>query len=114
MTQPAKPVTLPTLVPPSAEFAAQANVSGIEAYQALYKRAVDNPTEFWGHLAETELDWFQRFEKTLEWEPPFAKWFVGGKLNVSYNCVDRHTKTNRKNKAAIIFEGEPGDQRIIT
>ena len=114
MTQPAKPATLPSLVLPPAEFAAQANVSGMDAYKALYKSAVDNPSEFWGRLAETELDWFQRFDKALDWQPPFAKWFTGGKINVSYNCIDRHLKTSRKNKAAIIFEGEPGDQRIIT
>ena len=114
MTQPAKPVNIPSLVPPSEEFAAQANVSGMEAYKALYSRAVQNPSEFWGQLAESELDWFQRFDKALDWQPPFAKWFTGGKINVSYNCIDRHLKTSRKNKAAIIFEGEPGDQRIIT
>jgi acetyl-CoA synthetase len=63
---------------------------------------------------KTSSEWFQRFDKALDWQPPFAKWFSGGKINVSYNCIDRHLKTARKNKAAIIFEGEPGDQRIIT
>ncbi|HEU0124153.1 MAG TPA: acetate--CoA ligase [Bryobacteraceae bacterium] len=114
MTQPAKPASLPTLVPPTAEFAEQANVSGMDAYRALYERAAADPAAFWGNLAETELDWFQRFTTSLDWQPPTVKWFTGGKINVSYNCVDRHTKTHRKNKAAIIFEGEPGDQRIIT
>ena len=114
MTQDAKPVSLPTLVPPSDEFVRQANVSGMDAYRAMYARSVDSTEEFWGQLAEQELDWFQRFEKPLDWNPPFAKWFVGGKLNVCYNCVDRHAMGGRGNKAAIIFEGEPGDQRTIT
>ncbi|MFN9457051.1 MAG: acetate--CoA ligase [Acidobacteriota bacterium] len=114
MTQDAKPVSLPTLVPPSEEFVRQANVSGMEAYRALYARALNNTEEFWGQLAEQELAWFERFEKPLEWNAPFAKWFVGGKINVCYNCVDRHAENGRGNKAAIIFEGEPGDQRTIT
>jgi len=62
-------------------------------------------------LAEKELFWFQKWSQTLDWKPPFAKWFVGGKINASYNCLDRHLATARKNKAAIIWEGEPGDQR---
>ncbi len=114
MTQDAKHISLPTLVPPSDEFVQQANVSGMDAYRAMYARSVDSTEEFWGQLAEQELHWFQRFEKPLDWNPPFAKWFVGGKLNVCYNCVDRHALGGRGNKAAIIFEGEPGDQRTIT
>jgi acetyl-CoA synthetase len=86
----------------------------MDAYKALYDSAVNDPSAFWGNLAETELDWFKPFDKALDWQPPFVQWFTGGKLNVAYNCVERHTKTARKNKAAIIFEGEPGDQRIIT
>lgn len=114
MSQPASHPAIPTLVAPPEEFAAQANVSGIAAYNEMYQRAASDPANFWGELAATELDWFKRFDKPLTWDPPFAKWFEGGKLNVSYNCVDRHVKTHRKNKAAIIFEGEPGDQRVIT
>ena len=78
MTQDAKPVSLPTLVPPSEEFVRQANVSGMEAYRALYARALNNTEEFWGQLAEQELDWFARFEKPLEWNAPVAKWLWGG------------------------------------
>lgn len=102
------------IYPPSAEFAAQANVSGIDAYRALYQQAAERPEEFWGQLAEKELDWFEKFSNVFEWAPPFAKWFTGGKLNASYNCLDRHLNGPRRTKPAIIFEGEPGDQRVIT
>ena len=103
------------IYPPSAEFVAQANVKGMEGYQALYQQSLDDPEKFWGELAEKEIHWFKKFDQVLDWtNAPFAKWFVGGKTNVCYNCIDRHLTTSRKNKAAIIFEGEPGDQRIIT
>ena len=100
--------------PPSAEFVAQANVSGMDAYRALYQRASERPEEFWGELATKELDWFQKYDHVFEWAPPFVKWFVGGKINASYNCLDRHLNGPRRTKPAIIFEGEPGDQRVIT
>ena len=99
---------------PPADFAARAHVGSMDAYRALCAHAESKPEEFWGGLAEKELDWFQKWSHVFEWAPPFAKWFVGGKINASYNCVDRHLHGPRKNKAAIIFEGEPGDQRIIT
>ncbi len=102
-----------TLYPPSEAFAAQANVSGIDAYRRLYQEAADNPEQFWGALAKKELDWFQPFQEVFEWNPPMAKWFAGGKINASYNCLDRHLAT-RGDKAAILFEGEPGDKRTIT
>ena len=97
--------------PPSAEFVNHANVKGMEGYRALYQKAAEKPEEFWGELAENELHWFEKWSHVFEWNPPFAKWFVGGKTNVSYNCVDRHLTTHRKNKVAILWEGEPGDQR---
>src|SRR5581483_835880 len=100
--------------PPPAEFAANANVKGIEEYRALYSRAAAKPEEFWGELAERELFWFRKWSHTFEWNPPFAKWFVGGRTNVSYNCIDRHLATPRKNKVAILWEGEPGEQRMIS
>ena len=100
--------------PPSPEFVSKANVQGMEAYRELYRRAAEQPEEFWGELAEKELFWFQKWSHVFEWNPPFAKWFVGGKTNVCYNCLDRHLSTPRKNKVAILWEGEPGDQRIIT
>src|SRR5258706_1250310 len=100
--------------PPDSDFAKRAHVPGIDAYRELYQRAADNPEAFWGELAEKELFWFQKWSQTLDWKPPFAKWFVGGKTNASYNFLDRHLTTARKNKAAIILEGEPRDQRILT
>src|SRR6476620_9777884 len=104
----------PNVYPPSPEFVAKANVKGMEGYRALYQAAAEDPEKFWGGLAEQELAWFQKPSKTLEWNSPFAKWFVGGKINISYNCIDRHLTTHRKNKVASLWEGEPGDQRMIT
>jgi acetyl-CoA synthetase len=102
-----------TTYPPSAEFVAQANVSGMEAYQELYWQAAERPEEFWGALAQKELAWFAPFDHVFEWNPPFTKWFVGGRINASFNCLDRHLET-RGDKPAILFEGEPGDRRTIT
>jgi acetyl-CoA synthetase len=99
---------------PSPEFVEQANVRGMEGYQQLYRAAEQDPEQFWGDLADQELHWFQKWSKVLDWQPPVAKWFVGGTTNVAYNCLDRHLTGPRRNKAAIIWEGEPGDQRIIT
>ncbi len=95
--------------PPSSEFTANANVRD----PSVYQRAHDDPEGFWAEAAN-RLDWFERWDKVLEWDAPWAKWFVGGKLNASYNAVDRHNKTWRRNKAAIIWEGEPGDSRVLT
>ena len=86
----------------------------MEEYQRLYERAKADPQKFWAELAEQELHWFQKWDTVLDWQPPFAKWFVGGKINISYNCLDRHLTTWRKNKAALIWEGEPGDSRTLT
>ncbi|GAW92607.1 acetate--CoA ligase [Calderihabitans maritimus] len=95
---------------PPEEFVAQANVKD----DSLYKEAAEDRLGFWAKQAE-RIDWFQKWDKVLDWDnPPFAKWFVNGKLNASYNCVDRHVKTWRRNKAAIIWEGEPGDSRVLT
>jgi acetyl-CoA synthetase len=95
--------------PPPPEFAAQANVRD----PAIYKRAAEDPEGFWAEQAE-RLDWFRKWDRVLEWNPPWARWFVGGVLNACYNCVDRHLKTWRRNKAALIWEGEPGDERVLT
>ncbi|MHB8736073.1 MAG: AMP-binding protein, partial [Terriglobales bacterium] len=102
------------IYPPADAFAAAARVSGPAARAALYQAALDDPETFWGDLARQELHWFQPFTTVLDWKPPFAKWFVGGRTNVSYNCVDRHLAGWRKNKAAIIWEGENFEQRILT
>jgi acetyl-CoA synthetase len=99
---------------PSEEFARQARIPSSEAYEKLYAEALADPTEFWAKLAREELHWFEPFEQALEWQEPFAKWFVGGKTNASYNCLDAHLETWRRNKAALIWEGEPGDTRTLT
>ncbi|MGZ3582531.1 MAG: acetate--CoA ligase [Ktedonobacterales bacterium] len=95
--------------PPPPEFVAAANVRD----PSVYQRAHDDPEGFWAEAAN-RLDWYQRWDRVLEWNAPWAKWFVGGQLNASYNCVDRHIATWRRNKAAIIWEGEPGDTRVLT
>jgi acetyl-CoA synthetase len=96
-----------TFKPPK-EFARQA-----VAQAKIHKEAQANPIRFWEKEAKA-LDWFKPWRKTLEWKPPYAKWFVGGKLNLSYNCLDRHLTGPRRTKAAIIWEGEPGDSRTLT
>ena len=95
--------------PPPGDFVGKATMADPD----IYEKARQDPEAFWAGLAE-ELDWFQKWDRVLEWDPPFAKWFVGGKLNVSYNCIDRHLTAGRRNKAAIIWEGEPGDWKVYT
>src|ERR1044071_6561412 len=94
---------------PTPAFRAQANVND----PGVYERADKDPEGFWASFA-SELEWFRKWDKVLEWKPPHAKWFVGGTINASVNCVDRHVRTARRNKAAIIWEGEPGDRRTLT
>ncbi len=98
--------------PPQA-FSKDAHVKSMAHYKRLYQESVRTPEKFWAKIAK-ELDWFQKWKEVLVWEPPFAKWFVGGKINISHNCLDRHLKTWRKNKAAILWEGEPGESRTLT
>ncbi len=95
--------------PPSEAFKRQANA----ADPAIYERAARDPQGFWAAEAQ-RLDWFTPWQQVLEWKVPWVKWFVGGKLNVAHNCVDRHAASHRRNKAAIIWEGEPGDSRVLT
>jgi len=97
------------LFKPSDEFKAQANVNDPK----IYEEAAKDKEAYWAKQAE-RLHWFKKWDKVLEWNPPFAKWFIGGKLNASYNCVDRHFESQRRQKPAIIWEGEPGDQRVLT
>ncbi|CEJ45832.1 acetate--CoA ligase [Umezakia ovalisporum] len=99
---------------PTGEFAQNAHIKSLEDYQRLYAQAQADPQQFWAELAEKELKWFQKWDTVLDWQPPFAKWFVGGKINIAYNCLDRHLTTWRRNKAALIWEGEPGDSRTLT
>ncbi len=100
--------------PPPKEFVAKTAISSMQAYEELYERAKSDPEKFWGDLARQELHLFEPFSKVLEWNEPLAKWFIGGTTNVSYNCLDAHLKTNRRDKKALIWEGEPGDQRTLT
>ena len=98
---------------PPAGFAADAHVKSFEEYERLYAEAAADPEAFWAKQAE-DLSWFRKWDTVLEWHEPFAKWFVGGKINIAHNCLDRHLTTWRKNKAAFIWEGEPGEQRTLT
>lgn len=94
---------------PPEGFLAQANFND----PSIYERAAADPEGYWAEQAQ-ELTWFKPFTKVLDWNPPHATWFEDGTLNVTYNCVDRHRQTSRKNKAAIIWEGEPGDTQVYT
>ncbi len=94
---------------PAASFRAQANVRD----EDVYTRAARDPEAFWAGFAE-ELEWFSPWSRVLDWKPPHAKWFVGGTINASVNCVDRHVRGPRRNKAALVWEGEPGDRRTLT
>ncbi len=98
---------------PPADFAAKANLGDARAYEAMRARAHEDPEGFWADQAGA-VHWFKPFEQVLEWEPPHAKWFIGGKTNIAYNCLDRHLDGPRRQKAAIVWEGEPGDQRVLT
>ena len=99
--------------PPPADFSARAWVKSLDEYNAICKRADADPEAFWAECARG-LYWFKPFGKTLEWNFPHAKWFVGGTINAAYNCLDRHLDGPRRNKAALIWEGEPGDSRVLT
>ena len=95
---------------PTADFTAQANINDPN----IYDEAAADPQSWWAQQAETLLDWTKPWDTVCEWNPPHAKWFVGGQLNVAANCLDRHLTGARRNKAALIFEGEPGDTRVLT
>ena len=98
---------------PSAQFSKTSHIASFAKYRSIYRKSIKNPKKFWAQIAG-ELFWFRKWTRVLEWKLPFAKWFVGGKINVSYNCLDRHLTSWRKNKAAIIWEGEPGETRTLT
>src|SRR3989475_11112230 len=106
--------------PPPKEFSSNAQIKSLAQYRKLYNESVRSPEKFWGKQAKRELVWSKPWRKTLQWKPPFAKWFVGGRLNVSHNCLDRHLDTPTANKAALIWEGEPagpgkpGEERTLT
>jgi acetyl-CoA synthetase len=99
---------------PSDPFVQRAAIPSLEQYRDLYQQSIQDPDKFWGQQATELLLWRQKWNTVLKWEAPFAQWFVGGKLNVSENCLDRHLNGPRRNKAAIIWEGEPGEVRTLT
>ena len=98
---------------PPKEFSERAHIKNREEYDRIYAESVKDPEKFWGGIA-SDLHWFKKWDKVLEWNVPWAKWFAGGQINLSYNCLDRHVKSWRRNKAALIWEGEPGDSRTLT
>jgi acetyl-CoA synthetase len=102
---------------PPAEFSAKAHIKSLAEYESLYRESIQNPEKFWAEAAK-ELDWFKPWDTVLEWNLPWAKWFVGGRLNLCHNCVDRHVDPRvggaRAQKTAIIWEGEPGEVRRLT
>ena len=106
--------------PPSKEFSKRAHIKSMAEYRKLYRESIKSPDKFWAKQAKNELVWFKPWKKVLHWKVPHAKWFVGGKLNVSYNCLDKHLNTPTANKAALIWEGEPaspgrvGEERVFT
>jgi len=108
------------LFPPSKQFSKQAHIKSLAEYKKLYNASIKSPEKFWAEQAKKELVWFKPWKKVLSWKAPDAKWFVGGELNVSYNCLDRHLGTPTANKAAFIWEGErdvatvPGELRVLT
>jgi acetyl-CoA synthetase len=101
------------IFPPPAEFSANAYIGSLEQYESLYRESIEDPERFWATIAES-LHWFKKWDKVLDWNLPWAKWFVGGTMNLSYNCVDRHALGEKANKTALIWEGEPGEIRRLT
>jgi acetyl-CoA synthetase len=99
---------------PSDGFVQQALIPSLDTYRELYQQSIQDPEGFWSKQASELLLWRKKWDTVLKWEAPFAQWFVGGKLNVSENCLDRHLNGPRRNKAAIIWEGEPGEVRTLT
>ncbi|HMF01103.1 MAG TPA: acetate--CoA ligase [Terriglobia bacterium] len=101
------------IFPTDPEFSKHAHIHGLDVYDSISRRAAEDPEGFWTEIA-AQLHWFEPWTQVLEWKAPFAKWFLGGKTNVSYNCLDRHLTTTRKNKVAILWEGEPGEIRALS
>ena len=105
---------------PRKEFAETAHIKSLAQYRKLYSESIKSPEKFWGKQARNELVWFKPWKKVLQWKEPYAKWFVGGRLNVSYNCLDKWLDTSTANRAALIWEGEPategkpGEERVLT
>ncbi|MDZ4659086.1 MAG: acetate--CoA ligase [Bythopirellula sp.] len=102
------------LFPPSAEFSAKARIKSLAEYEQIWNRAKADPVKFWSDLARDELHWFTPFREGLKWNEPYAEWFVGGTTNVSYNALDKHIAAGRGDRTAILWEGEPGDERKLS
>lgn len=102
------------IFPPSESFAKRSLIGSMAAYNAIYEESLADTEAFWATQAREHLHWFEPFHTTLEWNKPFAKWFVGGKTNVSFNCLDVHVLGGRGDRVALHWEGEPGDRRTIT
>jgi acetyl-CoA synthetase len=101
------------IFPPSKSFSEKAHIKSLAELEKLRAEAAADPESFWARMAD-ELHWFRKWDTVLKWDPPHAEWFGGGKINISYNCLDRHLSTSRRNKAALIWEGEPGETRTLT
>jgi len=100
--------------PPSAAFSKKAHIASMDEYKARYRKSIEDPEGFWG-AAAGDLHWFRKWDRVLnEEDAPFFKWFEGGRTNIAYNCLDRHLDSAVRNKAAIVWEGEPGDRRVLT
>src|ERR1051326_1271603 len=97
---------------PTRAFAKHARIKSLAQYRRMHRESIRQPEKFWGREAR-ELSWQKPWKRLLKWKAPFAQWFVGGKLNVSENCLDRHLSGPTKNKVAILWEGEPGDKRAL-
>jgi acetyl-CoA synthetase len=99
--------------PPNPAFASNAWIKSRQQYDQMYRESIDNPDQFWSKIA-SELHWFKKWDRVLDWNLPNAKWFVGGQTNVSHNCLDTHIEKGRGNKTAILWEAENGDVRNVT
>jgi len=98
---------------PKKSFSKNAYIKSFQQYKKAYEKSIKDPEKFWAKIAD-ELHWFKKWTKVLKWKAPHSQWFVGGKLNISYNCLDRHVESHRKNKVALFFEGEYGDTQCLT
>jgi acetyl-CoA synthetase len=102
------------LYEPTPAFKREARIESQDQYHELYRRSMEDPEGFWDHIAARELEWAAHWKRVLEWDPPFARWFVGGRLSVAHNCLERHVRAGRGGKIAYIWEGEPGEVRTLT
>src|SRR5690606_14032627 len=98
---------------PSEAFRSRAHLSDPAEFERMYRQSLDDPETFWGEAAKL-LHWFEPWQQVVEWQEPHAKWFVGGKTNLSYNCLDLQVQRGHANKVAFFWEGEPGDKRALT